>query len=174
MHQIKPTVLWMTGLSGSGKSTIAYALEKKLQNEGILSEVLDGDSLRSGLNSNLGFSEEDRFENIRRTAELAKIMCHNNFVVICSLITPTNVIREMARRIISEKFNLIHISTPLNTCRMRDVKGLYKKAAAGEIKNFTGITAPFDVPKDVAFEIDTQNQTESESVEALYAFLRNL
>src|SRR5207253_659487 len=173
MPQIKPIVLWMTGLSGAGKSTIAYALEARLQSENVFCEVLDGDMLRTGLNSNLGFSEADRHENIRRTAELAKIMCANNFVVICSLITPTNEVRNMARKIIGDKFRLVHISTPLTTCKDRDVKGLYKKAEKGEISNFTGISAPFEKPvADV--DIDTRNHTESESVEALYAFLRSL
>jgi adenylylsulfate kinase len=174
MRQVKPMVLWMTGLSGAGKSTIAYALEKKLQNEGVLCEVLDGDTLRAGLNADLGFSATDRLENIRRTAELAKILCLNNFVVICSLITPTDEIRELARKIIADKFKLIHISTPFNTCRYRDVKGLYKKAENGEIKNFTGISSPFEQPGNADLNLNTENQTEAESVERLYAFLRNL
>jgi adenylylsulfate kinase len=174
MPSVTPTVLWMTGLSGAGKSTIAYALEKKLQNEKILCEVLDGDMLRTGINAGLGFSEEDRRENIRRTAEIAKILCVNNFIVICSLITPTNDLREIAKTILGDKFKLIHISTSLETCKKRDVKGLYNKALAGEIPNFTGISAPFDIPEKADLVIDTQNQSEDQSVEALYTFLRNL
>lgn len=174
MPSVTPVVLWMTGLSGAGKSTIAYALEKKLQNENILCEVLDGDVLRNGINAGLSFSETDRKENIRRTAEIAKLLCTNNFIVICSLITPTNDLRDIANSILGDKFKLVHISTSLEVCKDRDVKGLYGKALKGEIPNFTGISAPFDVPKDAHFIIDTQNQSENQSVEALYAFLRNL
>lgn len=173
MPSIQPVVLWMTGLSGAGKSTIAYALEKKLQNENILCEVLDGDVLRNGINAGLGFTEADRKENIRRTAEIAKLLCANNFIVICSLITPTNDLREVAKSILGDKFKLIHISTSLEICKDRDVKGLYGKALKGEIPNFTGVSAPFDIPHDAHFIIDTQNQSENQSVEALYAFLRN-
>ena len=174
MHSIQPIVLWMTGLSGAGKSTIAYAMEKKLQAEGVLCEVLDGDVLRSGINSNLGFSEADRMENIRRTAELAKVLLNNRFVVICRLITPTENLREIARKVLGNNFRLIHISTPLDVCKERDVKGLYKKAINGDIPNFTGISAPFDAPIAADLEINTHNQTETQSVEALYTFLRKL
>lgn len=174
MPSIPPVVLWMTGLSGAGKSTIAYALEQKLQREGVLCEVLDGDVLRNGINQGLGFSEADRKENIRRAAEIAKLLCANNFIVICSLITPTNDLRNIAKEILGDKFKLIHISTSLETCKNRDVKGLYMKALKGEIQNFTGISAPFDKPLNRDLAIDTQNQTETESVDELYAFLRNL
>lgn len=174
MADIVPVVLWMTGLSGAGKSTIAYTLEKKLQSQNILCEVLDGDVLRNGINSNLGFTEADRAENIRRTAEIAKILCQNNFVVICSLITPTHSLRDTARKILGSKFKLIHISTPFDTCKNRDVKGLYKKAEKGEIPHFTGVSAPFDTPKDTDFEINTLNESEEQSVEKLYTFLRSL
>jgi len=174
MPSITPVVLWMTGLSGAGKSTIAYYLENKLLGENVLCEVLDGDVLRNGINRGLGFSEEDRKENIRRTAEIAKLLCANNFIVICSLITPTNDLREIARSILGDKFKMVHIATSLDTCKMRDVKGLYGKALKGEIPNFTGISAPFDTPVNPDFVIDTQNQSENQSVEELYAFLRNL
>lgn len=174
MQPIQPIVLWMTGLSGAGKSTIAFALEKKLQSEGVLCEVLDGDVLRKGINANLGFSEADRTENIRRTAELAKVLLTNNFVVICSLITPTENLRAIARKVLGNHFKLIHISTPLDVCQERDVKGLYKKALTGEIPEFTGITAPFDFPEAADLDVNTQNQSEAQSVERLYAFLRNL
>ena len=174
MPAVTPVVLWMTGLSGAGKSTIAFALENKLQSENILCEVLDGDVLRNGINKGLGFSESDRKENIRRTAEIARLLCNNKFVVICSLITPTNDLREIAKSILGDKFKLIHISTSLEICKDRDVKGLYGKALKGEIPNFTGISAPFDIPEKAHFIIDTQNQSEDQSVEALYAFLRNL
>ncbi len=174
MSVFKPTVLWMTGLSGAGKSTIAYSLEKKLQSEGILCEVLDGDVLRNGVNAGLGFSETDRKENIRRTAETAKILVQNNFVVICSLITPTNDLRDSARKILGDKFKLIHISTPFEICKKRDVKGLYKKAENGEIPHFTGVSALFDIPNKSDFEINAQNESETVSVDKLYAFLREL
>jgi adenylylsulfate kinase len=174
MHSIPPIVLWMTGLSGAGKSTIAYALEKRLQDEGVLCEVLDGDVLRSGINSNLGFSEADRQENIRRAAEVAKLLLNNHFVVICSLITPTENLRNIARNVLGDSFRLIHISTPLDVCKERDVKGLYLKALNGDIPNFTGISAPFDTPHVTDLEINTHHQTEAQSVEVLYAFLRNL
>lgn len=174
MQPIQPIVLWMTGLSGAGKSTIAYALEKKLQNEGVLCEVLDGDVLRAGINAGLGFTESDREENIRRAAETAKLLCVNNFVVICSLITPTESSRELAKKVLGGKFKLIHISTPLEVCKERDVKGLYKKAISGEIPHFTGISSPFDNPKNADFVLNTDNRSEHQSVEELYAFLRNL
>lgn len=173
MPRLKPLVLWMTGLSGAGKSTLAYALEFKLQEEGVLCEVLDGDKLRTGLNAGLGFSPDDRMENVRRTAELAKILCENGFVVICSLITPTNDLRNMAASILGDYFRLVHISTPLEECRNRDVKGLYKKAMNGEIPEFTGVSAPFDVPLEADFEINTTGEAEPESVKRLYHFLRN-
>jgi adenylylsulfate kinase len=174
MSEITPVVLWMTGLSGAGKSTVAYALEKKLQNENVLCEVLDGDLLRTGINAGLGFTESDRKENIRRTAEIAKLLCANNFIVICSLITPTNDLREIAKTILGDKFKLVYICSSLETCKKRDVKGLYNKALSGEIPNFTGISAPFDAPAEPDLFLDTQNQTENQSVEALYSFLRNL
>ncbi len=174
MSAFTPVVLWMTGLSGAGKSTIAFALEKKLQSENVLCEVLDGDVLRNGINKGLGFTEADRYENIRRTAEIAKLLCSNNFIVICSLITPTNDLRDIAKSILGDKFKLVHIATSLEICKKRDVKGLYGKALKGEIPNFTGISAPFDAPEKAHFIIDTQNQSENQSVEALYAFLRDL
>lgn len=174
MQPIKPIVLWMTGLSGAGKSTIAYTLEKRLQSEGVLCEVLDGDVLRSGINSDLSFTEKDRLENIRRTAEVSKLLLHNNFVVICSLITPTENLRLIAKNVLGNDLKLIHISTSLEICKERDVKGLYKKAMRGDIPHFTGISAPFDTPQSADLTIDTHNQTEAQSVEMLYAFLRNL
>lgn len=174
MLPITPVVLWMTGLSGAGKSTVAYALKRKLQSENVLCEVLDGDFLRTGINAGLGFTEADRKENIRRTAEVAKLLCANNFIIICSLITPTGDLREIAKTILGDKFKLVYISSSLETCKKRDVKGLYQKALRGEIPNFTGVSAPFDVPAKPDLVVDTQNQSENQSVEALYGFLRNL
>ncbi len=146
----------MTGLPGSGKSTLAYALEKKLFEEGVLAKVLDGDVLRKGLNAGLGFTPEDRAENIRRTAELAGQLADCGIVVICSLITPTNALRRRAEEIIGEeRFILYHISTTLEVCEQRDVKGHYKKARAGQIPRFTGVSDVFELPGRALFSLDT-------------------
>lgn len=165
----KGIVIWMTGYSGSGKSTLAYHLERKLFDEGILTKVLDGDVLRQGINNGLGFSMEDRYENIRRTAELAKQLASCGVVVICSLITPTNQLRDLAETIIGQQhFILYHISTPLNVCEERDVKGHYAKARLGEIKQFTGVSNPFEEPVNVLYSIDTTTLTIEESVEIMF------
>ena len=131
-------VFWLTGLSGSGKSTMAKQLERQLFNEGFVVQVLDGDNVRSGINNNLGFSEDDRKENIRRIAEIAKLFSRSGIVTICSFVSPKNDLREMAQRIIGDEFHLVYISSSLKKCEERDVKGLYAKARKGEIKNFTG------------------------------------
>ncbi len=140
-------VLWFTGLSGSGKSTIALALEKELLKRGYYTKLLDGDNIRTGLSSNVDFTIEGRTESIRRVAEVAKLFVENGTVTLCSFISPTNDIRKTAREIIGDKdFVEIYVNTSLETCEARDVKGLYKKAKAGEIKNFTGINAPYEEP----------------------------
>lgn len=152
----KGIVIWMTGLSGSGKSTLAYALEKKLFDEDILTKVLDGDVLRNGLNSGLGFSGADRLENTRRTAEMAKQVASCGVVVICSLITPTNQMRQLAEDIIGEEnFILYYISTSLEVCERRDVKGHYQKARAGQLSHFTGVSDVFEPPVKALFSLDT-------------------
>lgn len=157
LHQ-KGKVLWFTGLSGAGKSTIADQLEKKFLEEGILSKILDGDELRNGLNKNLGFSEVDRMENIRRTAEVAKLLCDMGVMVIVSLISPTQAMRDLARRVVGcGDFMEVYINSSLQVCEYRDVKGLYKKARSGEIQNFTGITAPYEIPVCPDLVIDTEN-----------------
>jgi len=162
-------VIWMTGLSGSGKSTIARALEQKLHQEGILTKLLDGDNLRTGLNKNLGFSEEDRLENIRRVAETAKLFLDNGVVTICSFVSPTMVLRNMAKEIIGEDdFLEVFVEASFDECTKRDVKGLYKKALKGEIKDFTGLDAPFDSPLQPFLTIDTEQLTIDESVDLLY------
>ncbi|MDO5572042.1 MAG: adenylyl-sulfate kinase [Bacteroidales bacterium] len=149
-------VIWFTGLSGSGKSTIAIAMERELNKMGKLCYILDGDNIRNGINSNLGFSEADRNENIRRIAEISKLFVDCGVIVIAAFISPTNEIREMAKNIIGkDNFIEIFVSTPIETCEKRDIKGLYKKARKGEIKNFTGISAPFEVPNNPAVSIDT-------------------
>ena len=161
----KGLVIWMTGYSGAGKTTLAYHLEKRLYDEGILTKVLDGDVLRQGINKELGFSMDDRTENIRRTAELAKQLVSCGVVVICSLITPTNDLRKLAETIIGEQhFILYHIATPLDVCEKRDVKGHYAKARSGEIKEFTGISNPFEIPTHAIFSIDTSELSVEESV----------
>jgi adenylylsulfate kinase len=161
----------MTGLSGSGKSTIAKGLEKKLHEDGILSQVLDGDNVRSGINSNLGFSEEDRLENIRRIAEVTKLFLDCGIVTINCFVSPTKDIRDLAKQIIGEKdFFEVYINASFEECTKRDVKGLYQKALNGEIKNFTGLDAPFEAPVDAALEIKTAEQNIDESVKIIYNF----
>ncbi len=161
-------MVWFTGLSGSGKSTIAIALERELHKRGLLCRILDGDNIRSGINSNLGFSEADRVENIRRIAEVSKLFVDTGIVTIAAFISPGNDIREMAANIIGkEDFLEIYVSTPLEECERRDVKGLYAKARRGEIKNFTGISAPFEVPANPALSLDTSVLSLEESVSRL-------
>lgn len=168
----KSTVVWLTGLSGSGKSTIAQALEKQLHQDGFFTKLLDGDNIRVGLNKNLGFSEEDRSENIRRIAEAAKLFLDGGVVVLCSFVSPTNEIRNMAREIIgSDDFLEVYVNAPLEVCEARDVKGLYKKARAGEIKQFTGIDSPFEAPESPFLEIRTDQEDLLTSVSRLQAAL---
>lgn len=155
--------IWMTGLSGSGKSTIAVELERRLHAKGIHTMVLDGDNVRTGINNNLGFSEADRTENIRRIAEVAKLFVGNGTVTICCFVSPTLAIREQARAIIgAADFVEVFIDTPLEECERRDVKGLYAKARAGEVKDFTGISAPFEPPVDAALVLPTQGRSVEE------------
>jgi adenylylsulfate kinase len=163
----KGMVIWMTGLSGSGKSTIAIGLEKKLFERGILTQVLDGDNVRTGINNNLGFSEEDRIENIRRIAEVSKLFLNCGIVCINCFVSPTIEIRANAKKIIGNDFVEVFINTPIEECEKRDVKGLYKKARAGEIKDFTGINAPFEAPSNPDVEIRTIGKSIDESVDEL-------
>ena len=169
-------VLWFTGLSGSGKSTIASALEKLLFSKGYFVQVLDGDNTRSGINNNLGFSIDDRKENIRRIAELSKLFLESGVICINSFVSPTRSIRNMAREIIGEDdFLEVFVNTPLEICEQRDVKGLYKKARAGLIKDFTGIDSPFEEPENAFLEIKTENQSIEESVkQAFDAVLKHI
>lgn len=158
--------VWFTGLSGSGKSTIAVALERRLSQQGIFSRILDGDNIRTGINRGLGFSEEERRENIRRIAEVSKLFTETGIVTLSAFVSPTNELREMARAIIGkEDFLEIFVATPLEECERRDVKGLYAKARRGEIKDFTGITSPFEAPESPALAIDTTNLSVEEAVE---------
>ncbi len=168
----KAKVLWLTGLSGSGKSTIAQFLERKMHNKGFFAQVLDGDNIRSGINNNLGFDIASRQENIRRISEVAKLYLNTGLITINSFISPTLAIRQMAKEIVGEiDFVEIYINTPLDICEQRDVKGLYKKARKGEIKGFTGIDSPYEAPVNPALEIKTQNLSIEESVNQLFDFL---
>jgi len=164
----KGCVVWFTGLSGSGKSTLAVALERNLHERGYLCQLLDGDNIRSGINNNLGFSDDDRKENIRRIAEVAKLFVDCGVITLTAFISPTNDIRSLATGIISaENVVEVFVNTPLSVCEERDVKGLYKKARAGQISDFTGISAPFEAPENPDLEIDTSQHTIDESVELL-------
>ncbi len=159
-------VIWITGLSGSGKSTLASGLEKKLAEAGYLTQVLDGDNIRTGINKNLGFTDEDRTENIRRIAEVNKLFLNCGIITINAFVSPTNDIRHMAREIVgTEDFIEIFVDASFNTCAQRDPKGLYKKAIAGEIKNFTGLDAPFDRPDDAELTINTDELSIEEGIE---------
>ena len=164
--------LWLTGLSGAGKSTIAIGLERRLFQEGFFAQVLDGDNIRHGINSNLGFSPEDRLENIRRIAEVAKLYLHSGIITINSFISPARDMRERAKDIIgAADFIEIYINAPLDVCEQRDVKGLYQKARRGEIKEFTGINAPYDPPEHPALEIRTAEMPVDAAVETVFRFL---
>ena len=157
----------MVGLSGSGKSTLARAVENTLHQQGKVTMLLDGDNLRTGVNNNLGFSESDRVENIRRAAEVAKLFANCGLITICSLISPTERIREMAREIIGDDYFEVYIDCPLEVCEERDVKGLYAKARRGEIKDFTGISSPFDIPTSPDLSVPTYRQSLEESHQLL-------
>lgn len=164
--------IWMTGLSGSGKSTLAAELEHLLYAEGIHTMVLDGDNVRAGINSDLGFSEADRTENIRRIAEVARLFVQNGAVVICCFVSPTIAIREQARTIIgANDFIEVFIDAPLEECERRDVKGLYAKARAGEVKDFTGISSPFEPPPTPAVRIATSGRSVADCGSELVAMI---
>lgn len=159
-------VIWCTGLSGAGKTTLAKNLEKALHLKGHLAQVLDGDNIRTGINNNLGFSGEDRIENIRRIAEVSKLLIQSGVITINSFISPTTEIRHMAMDIIGrENFIEIYVNAPLKTCEERDTKGLYKKAREGKIKNFTGIDSPFEPPENPDVEVNTDKLDAKESLQ---------
>ena len=160
-------VIWMSGLSGSGKSTIANATERKLHEQGRFTIILDGDNLRSGLNSNLGFTDEDRQENIRRTAHMAKAIADNGVIVFVSLITPKEQFRQLAREIIGDDLTEIYVKASFEACAQRDVKGLYAKAAKGEIPDFSGKDSGFEEPQNADLVIDTEGQSIAESSQQL-------
>lgn len=168
----KGIVLWLVGLSGSGKSTIAKGLERKLFEKGFYTQLLDGDNLRSGLNNNLNFTDEDRKENLRRTAEVAKLFMNAGVVTIASFITPTSESRNGIKDIIGQNdYAEIFINCPLEVCEERDVKGLYKKARSGEIPFFTGISSPFEPPQQPDLELRTDQKSLIDCVSELEAFI---
>jgi adenylylsulfate kinase len=169
-------VVWFTGLSGSGKSTLAIGVERALYAAGYFPQVLDGDNIRSGINNNLGFSLEDRKENVRRIAEVAKLYAHSGVVVLCSFISPTEEIRAMAKTIIGEEdFLEVYVNTPLAVCEARDVKGLYAKARSGEIKGFTGIDSPYEAPTTPFLDLKTEGREVTQSVnEVITPLLKQL
>lgn len=174
MKNQSPLLLWFTGLSGSGKSTIANAVEKTLFDKGIHTYSLDGDNVRLGLNNNLSFSAEDRTENIRRIAEVAKLMVDAGLVVIASFVSPYEKDRAVVKQIVgASSFVEIFVNTSLEECERRDTKGFYKKARAGEIKNFTGIDAPYQEPLNADFEIDTLNTTVAAAVKIIVQNIEN-
>jgi adenylylsulfate kinase len=160
-----PMCLWMTGLSGAGKSTLANSLEQELNKKGKHTYILDGDNLRHGINSDLGFSEIDRNENVRRAAEIAQLMTDAGLIVIVGLISPFKKERDWARNLFKpNQFKEIYISTSLEECEQRDTKGLYEKARRGEVKDFTGIDSPYETPDNPEVTIDTERKTVEECV----------
>ncbi|WP_219723742.1 adenylyl-sulfate kinase [Burkholderia sp. WAC0059] len=169
----RSAVFWLTGLSGAGKSTLAYGAQNILLEAGLRVSVLDGDVLRAGLNRDLGFSEGDRVENMRRTAEVAKILADAGMVVITSLISPLHSGRVLAREIIGARFHEIRLSAGLAICEARDPKGLYRRARRGEIAGFTGISSPYEVPVAADHVIDTGNLPESDAIEQFVSYIRS-
>ena len=168
----KSKVIWLTGLSGSGKTTIALELEKMLFEKGIICKLLDGDNIRYGISNNLSFSKSDRLENIRRVAEVSRLFLDCGVVTINCFISPTEKIRNLAKKIIGkDDFLEIYVNSTLETCEKRDVKGLYKKARLGEIKNFTGLTSVYEPPTNPALELKTSNCTIKETVEQALSFV---
>ncbi len=168
MQSQKAITIWFTGLSGSGKSTLANGLKNILDKLGYISICLDGDETRNGINKDLGFSDKDREENIRRVAEIAKMINDQGVIVLASFITPFNSLRKLAKTIIGEdKFVLVYVNSSYETCLKRDTKGLYKKALNMEINNFTGVSSEFETPKDFSVIIDSQKLEINESLEHL-------
>ena len=164
-----PKIVWFTGLSGSGKSTIANLIEKRLTSEGRHCYILDGDNVRHGLNKDLGFTDEARVENIRRVAEVARLMADAGLIVLCSFISPFQNERRVAREVAGDiSFTEVFVDTPLAVVEARDPKGLYKRARAGEIKNFTGVSSPYEAPQDADVVLDGCSKSPAELAEELY------
>ena len=173
MKAQKPCVLWFTGLSGSGKSTIANVIEKRLFAQGRHTYLLDGDNVRHGLNQDLGFTDADRVENIRRVAEVAKLCVDAGLIVLVSFISPFRSERRLARDLVGEgEFLEVFVDTPIEICMQRDPKGLYKRAAAGQIKNFTGIDSPYEEPENAEVTLKTENTAAEALADRVLAYLR--
>ena len=165
--------IWLYGLSGSGKSTLATALERALHGEGRLTTLLDGDLLRTGLNAGLGFTDDDRRENVRRAAEVARLFNQTGVIAVCSFITPRRALRTLARQIVGDdNFFQVHIKASMETCRARDVKGLYAKADGGQLKQFTGRDSIFEEPESADLILDTELMDEATCLETLFAAVR--
>lgn len=169
----KGVVYWLYGLSGSGKSTIANAMERRLHEAGRMTVILDGDNLRTGVNNNLSFTDEDRLENVRRASEVAKIFSSQGIITFVSVITPKAKLREMAREIVGEDFKEVYVHASFETTAQRDVKGLYAKAAKGEVKNFTGKDSGFEPPESPELLLDTENNSLEECVSAFEDFINS-
>ena len=168
----KSFTVWMTGLSGSGKSTVAKGLERYLHEQRFLTQILDGDNIRMGINNNLGFSDEERSENIRRIAEVSKLFINCGVITLNCFVSPTKKMRQMAKEIIGpDNFIEVFVNASVTECEKRDVKGLYAKARAGEIKNFTGIDAPFEAPTNAAVEINTTELSIDESIQKVLDYI---
>ncbi len=168
----RSAVLWFTGLSGSGKSTLAHAVEAALLEQGIHAYVLDGDNVRHGLNQDLGFTPEDRVENIRRISEVARLFADAGVITLTAFISPYREDREQARKLVGDGFIEVFVDADLAVCESRDPKGLYKKARAGEINNFTGISAPYEAPESPEIQVDTGKQTLEECAETVLMYLQ--
>ena len=166
-------VVWMYGLSGSGKSTIANAVERQLHEQGRFTVILDGDNLRSGLNGNLGFSDDDRSENVRRNAEVAKLFAKQGIITLVSVITPRRDLRALAREVVGADFVEVFVKANYETCATRDPKGLYAKAQAGDVKQFTGKDSGFEEPEDAELTLDTETNTIEQSATQLLQFLQD-
>ncbi|EZH79444.1 adenylylsulfate kinase [Ectopseudomonas composti] len=171
--QQKPCVIWFTGFSGAGKSTLAEALERSLQAAGRHTYLLDGDRLRLGLNRDLGFSEHGRQENIRRAGEVAALMVDAGLVVLATFISPFRADRDAVRQLLSGRFIEVFVDTPLHVCEARDPKGLYRRARAGQIKNFTGLDSPFEAPQAAELRFDTSSCSVEEAVQQIHDYLRS-
>ncbi len=171
LNQHESVLLWFTGLSGSGKSTLAHALEEKLYQMGYHTFVLDGDNVRHGLSGDLGFSNDDRIENIRRISEIAKLFVEAGVIVLTAFISPFRADRAKARSLVGDDFIEIYCKCPVTVCEERDVKGLYRRARAGEIKDFTGISSPYEEPSHPELSIDTNSHSRDECVEQILAYL---
>ena len=171
LNKHRGAILWFTGLSGAGKSTISSSVEAALHERGILTMVLDGDNIRHGLCSDLGFSETDRQENIRRIGETAKLFMESGVVILTAFISPFRSDRQIARGLVNEEdFSEIYIECPLEVCEDRDIKGLYKKARNGEINNFTGISSPYEVPENASLTVNTDDLSVEECVEKVIKY----